>query len=321
VLLPQETVPGDHCTYVPNKFYYDQSKIVWGKVVSRYMTEPNTVLAAMKTGQVDVAGGDAATADAATAAGINVTSSGRPSFSGMYFWDKVGQLQKAIADVRVRQAMNYALDRPTIARALFGKYATPSSNPFPGSYAATAKHRDFYKYDAPKARSLLAAAGYPNGFTFKATLLGSVLFPAFKVESVAQTAQKYFADVGIKVDLNQPLTLAEFSAAYVSKSYSAVFAPYGGGPVYGQYQQRLVAGVGWGDQHGFRDREIEKLYYKGLRASQKGALRIEAKIIERSLEQAYFVPVVAIDNLQYNSKKVRLLRGGGGILEMVPASP
>ena len=54
VLDPDATVIGDHCTYVPNRHFYDQSKIGWAKVVTRSVADANSVLAALKTGQIDV---------------------------------------------------------------------------------------------------------------------------------------------------------------------------------------------------------------------------------------------------------------------------
>ncbi|MBL41423.1 MAG: hypothetical protein CMM49_02050 [Rhodospirillaceae bacterium] len=73
-----------------------------------------------------------------------------------------------IGDVRVRQALNYAVNRDAIVDALFyGKYAKPSTQPaFPGinGYDPSIKG---YNYDPEKAKKLLAEAGYPNGFDFE----------------------------------------------------------------------------------------------------------------------------------------------------------
>ena len=73
-----------------------------------------------------------------------------------------------MSDVRVRQALNYAVNRDAIVDALFyGKWAKPSTQPaFPGvnGYDPTIKG---YNYDPAKAKKLLAEAGYPNGFDFE----------------------------------------------------------------------------------------------------------------------------------------------------------
>jgi peptide/nickel transport system substrate-binding protein len=73
-------------------------------------------------------------------------------------------------DVRVRQAMNYAVNRDLITRELLAGLVGPASQP------ATAVALGFdpdlapYPYDPDKARDLLRAAGYPKGFRFVAEL-------------------------------------------------------------------------------------------------------------------------------------------------------
>jgi len=70
-------------------------------------------------------------------------------------------------DVRVRQALTYALDRPTIAQDLgfgaFEAFTQLASNTWPGYVPGF----DPYPYNPDKAKQLLAAAGYPNGFSIK----------------------------------------------------------------------------------------------------------------------------------------------------------
>ena len=64
-------------------------------------------------------------------------------------------------DVRVRQAMNHAIDRRAIIRALSFGYGQPSVQPFPEDYVAYAPGlgRLHYDYDPDRARALLAEAG------------------------------------------------------------------------------------------------------------------------------------------------------------------
>ena len=48
------TVTGDHYTFVPNPHYYDKSAVHWKKVVIRVITNPQSALNAVRTGQADV---------------------------------------------------------------------------------------------------------------------------------------------------------------------------------------------------------------------------------------------------------------------------
>jgi peptide/nickel transport system substrate-binding protein len=91
----------------------------------------------------------------------------------------------AIADVRVRQAVNYAIDKVAYRDAIAGRYAPngelASTILAPGSLG----YRPYDLYPSPggrgdpaKARALLAAAGYPKGLTLSFATLGSGRFAA-----------------------------------------------------------------------------------------------------------------------------------------------
>src|SRR5581483_2857840 len=49
------TTPNSKYVYVPNPFYYDKAAVHWQRVVITVIADPNTTLAALKNGQVDVA--------------------------------------------------------------------------------------------------------------------------------------------------------------------------------------------------------------------------------------------------------------------------
>ncbi|MGH6859689.1 MAG: ABC transporter substrate-binding protein [Phyllobacterium sp.] len=71
-------------------------------------------------------------------------------------------------DVKVRQALNYALDRDGFNKAALMGLGTPAQTMLPPNYWAHDDQFDgFYKHDPEKARSLLAEAGYPDGVDIK----------------------------------------------------------------------------------------------------------------------------------------------------------
>ena len=68
-------------------------------------------------------------------------------------------------DVRVRQAMNHAIDMDKIVDSIFGEYATRiAGSVLPGSFAENTDLTP-YEYNPEKAKALLAEAGYPDGFS------------------------------------------------------------------------------------------------------------------------------------------------------------
>jgi len=166
MLDPKETVEGDHNTYVPNPHYYDQSKIRFSKIVFKFVVDPASMLQAAATGQLDVALGQAAVAAGAKSAGLNVIHEPFGS-SEIYFMDRAGTLVKPLGDAKVRQALNYAIDRKAIAAGLANGYAAPITAHYTDDAWNPAKADAAYPYDPAKAKALLAEAGYPDGFSFK----------------------------------------------------------------------------------------------------------------------------------------------------------
>jgi peptide/nickel transport system substrate-binding protein len=88
-----------------------------------------------------------------------------------------------IQDRRVRQALNYAVNKDAYIKALFGGLTKAASQP---STAAGFGYNDSikaYPYDPKRARALLAEAGYPDGFPFTAQVTiggGASLAPAYQ---------------------------------------------------------------------------------------------------------------------------------------------
>jgi len=97
-------------------------------------------------------------------------------------------------DVRVRQAMNYAVDVPAIIESVLNGLARPMDNPMLPEhfgYAAT----PVYQYDPDKAISLLTAAGHPDGFTME-------LFTDSTMKEIAEALAGQLSAVGIVVNIN-----------------------------------------------------------------------------------------------------------------------
>jgi peptide/nickel transport system substrate-binding protein len=73
--------------------------------------------------------------------------------------------QSQLTDVRVRQALNYAIDKDALLKAFFGGHGHPVGQPVTPPMLGYNPDVTPYPYDANMARQLLAQAGYPNGFS------------------------------------------------------------------------------------------------------------------------------------------------------------
>lgn len=164
VLDPDETVHGDHYTYIPNPTYWNPEAVHWDKIVQTFRPDENTTLAALQTGQADAAVASYAIAAAGIEAGLAAIGPGTPIVLGLSLWDRGGELSPPLGDMRVRQALNYAIDRQKITTALVGEVGIPTDQ-------LSAPNQDgwndqgHYTYDPAKAEQLLTEAGYADGFT------------------------------------------------------------------------------------------------------------------------------------------------------------
>jgi peptide/nickel transport system substrate-binding protein len=111
-----------------------------------------------------------------------------------------------LRDRRVRQALNLALDRPTIIKNLFmgrGKLLNAPAAPNVGGGFDPAP----YPYDPARAKALLAEAGHPNGIDIT---FWQSLGRWTQAEEIAQVIVGYWEKVGIRAKL-QVLEWAEFN--------------------------------------------------------------------------------------------------------------
>ena len=169
------------------KGYPKVDTITWKPVL-----ENGTRAAMMQTGEADFASpipyeqADTLKANSK----LNVLSG--PSIVTRYISFNV--LQKPFDDVRVRQAINYAINKEALSKVAFNGYAFPAEGIVPQGVKYAHKMKP-WPYDPKKARELLKEAGYANGFE-------SVLWGAYTTTSTQKTlqfVQQQLAQVGIKI--------------------------------------------------------------------------------------------------------------------------
>ncbi|WP_433474240.1 ABC transporter substrate-binding protein [Spirillospora sp. CA-142024] len=158
-----KTVPGDHYTYKKNPQYWDAKSVGVDTLVLKVIPDMTAALSALRSGQIDATLGSVSQLDTAkTLPNVKVLS--QPSFfASLNLQDRNGTQVKALKDVRVRQAIQYAVDRAALQKVLGP--GQPSTQLFlPGTPGYDASLNNAYPHDPAKAKQLLAAAGYPDGF-------------------------------------------------------------------------------------------------------------------------------------------------------------
>ncbi|GAC1481196.1 MAG: glutathione ABC transporter substrate-binding protein GsiB [Acetobacteraceae bacterium] len=132
-------------------------------------------------------------------------------------------MKKPFDDVRVRQALNYAVDKAAYVKVVFNGTAEPLRSAIPAKLGFY-KEQGEYAYDPAKAKQLLAEAGYPTGF--ETTLWANTSTVALRS---MQFLQQQLAVVGVKVNV-QPLEAGVLTQRIysVQKPEDAEVAMYAG---------------------------------------------------------------------------------------------
>ncbi|MFF1257393.1 ABC transporter substrate-binding protein [Streptomyces sp. NPDC058321] len=195
VLDKSGTTPNKTYTFSRNKKYWatEAKWPLFDKLVVQLMTELTASDNAARSGQIDYT----IVAAGTEISGWKIAQGAACAFFGFTVFDTAGKINKALGDVRVRQAMNYAIDRQAILKSVLrGQGETNASAPFGSdSLGYSRKIEDFYSYDVAKAKRLLRQAGYPDGFSVK--VLNNPQW-----DQLAQALAGYLRKVGIDVQLS-----------------------------------------------------------------------------------------------------------------------
>jgi len=216
LLNVEESVAEDTYVFEKNPDYFDPGRVKFENLTIRVIPDAQAASAAVQSGQVDISWARYQTVEASRAAGVNILESLGTTLQ-LQFVDLAGDEFKALGDTKVRQALNYAIDREAIAENLSpGRVTSQFLNVASDGYLPELD--DWYEYDPDKARELLPEAGYADGFTFQ------VLSVPGNDEAALQAVAGYFKDVGVEMELVLK-PIAEFVPSASAGEYATTFSP------------------------------------------------------------------------------------------------
>jgi peptide/nickel transport system substrate-binding protein len=195
----------------------------WGKKVGipsvtyKFIPAPATRLSALMSGQADLVMNLSPEDTSVINGRDNVRTEVVPSVNKMLVI--LDSSVKQLSDPRVRQALNYAVDKNALVKSVLGGDATKSTSTMvtvvPGY---SGKLANYYDQNIAKAKQLLSQAGYPNGFSITLSHTDGV-FP--KDSEVAQTLQANLGAIGVRVKL-QAVTYPNMASMLDKKSFGGM---------------------------------------------------------------------------------------------------
>ena len=204
-------------------------------------------------------------------------------------------------DARVRQALSMAINRDIIAEVINRGDAT-LYGPFPWVMAGITKRADYsyanlgpnYQHNPKKARELLAAAGFPNGFDLE---IEWAEFQGWTYGDFAQLLARFFGDIGVRVKLRQLETSTWIAKAQGVQPFNqalAVASPIGAGPsfmdwVYLRYHSSLPKTM---NREGINDPQLDDLLTKWRQDSGDKRPAIQKAIWDYLRQQVYRITTI-----------------------------
>jgi peptide/nickel transport system substrate-binding protein len=161
--LLKELVPGQRFVLTRNPKYWGPYKSAWEEVVFRPIPEAEPRVTALLNGEVDlIAEVPSQNIDRVNGGGnaqVISTRGNRVLFVGF------NPIVEPLTKVEVRQALSYAIDRDALVSGVLQNHAYRLDGPLgPDMYSYDETLQPKYQYDPDKAKTLLAQAGYANGF-------------------------------------------------------------------------------------------------------------------------------------------------------------
>ncbi len=278
--------------FTRNESYWGGTKDRPAGFEHRYVPDGRARMNALRSGQGNIALIEPRQIAEAKKAGFEVRINQKNSIWTVYL--NLSRSQN-VGNLKVRQAMNYAVDRAALAEALTYGSSVPTAQLFaPTAPAFDPDLEKHYTFDPAKAKQLLAEAGFKDGVDVSMLLLNTGEY-----RPIAEALQAMMADVGIRlkfdtVDASQfPLFRRPPTRADI------LMARWGGRPDPLQVFQELIGTGGSFNPVGTAAPEIDSLIDKARQMTPDNPDRVKVlrQIGRLGVEYAANVPMMTRSNV------------------------
>jgi peptide/nickel transport system substrate-binding protein len=210
------SVAGSSYAFKANPGYWDKKHVSFPNLILKSITSNTAAVTALQSGQVDgINLLDMTAIDPLKAQGKQVALQYLNEV-GIFFIDKAGRMGSPFKNLKVRQAINYAMDRDAAVKVFAAGFGRPTQQEFATfNQGFVPALQNTYTHDVAKAKQLMADAGYANGFTTS--------FPRFAGTPQTQVdfVTDQLAQIGITVKWDSYATVGDMFNAMWAPKYAA----------------------------------------------------------------------------------------------------
>ncbi|MEV8176390.1 ABC transporter substrate-binding protein [Microbacterium sp. LMC-P-041] len=281
-----KTVPGSSYVLVKRDEYWDADNVPFKTLTVKVLQDPTASLNALQAGELNAATVQSQVVSQLDANKFTITVNDAVAVGYLNILDRAGEKFPALGDVKVRQAINMAIDREGVLKGIFsgvGIATTQLVSPFGEVYDE--KLNDAYEYDPEKGKELVEEAGYAGEtFQIPSTFLSTTIEPVLT---------QAFADIGLTLEW---VTVPPQQAQAAARSGD-----------YGLYYQILgfnsdsadlattIGAAGFGNPTGYTDPTLDG-YFDEINNTVDfaDALPVYKELNEYVVDQALVAPIAYI---------------------------
>lgn len=292
------TQQGARYTFVMNEDYWNPELQHYRQIVMHVIPDSTARYSALASGQIDVAHLDPRSAQQADADGL-VDNAEPLNWYGMTIADRDGEIVPALADPRVRQAINYAVNKePILENILLGRGILTSQTFGDATTAFDPDLDDTYSYDPERAVELMAEAGYEDGFEIDFPQSTTGYDPALWA-----VLEDNLGELNITINW-VPVILTDYVSELTSGRYPMFLIPLFQADTWVAINQQIAPDALFNPFDVQRD-EIDELIEEIRHAEDADAQAGPAQELNRYLvDEAWFVPFARREQLIFSNDSV-----------------
>lgn len=294
----EKQVLGDSITFVANPSHWRAGVPKYERIVFKLVRDESTRVAMLKTGEADV---------------IDISRERIKELSGFNIFEKTGstmvwvhlnntwQKDTYLSDVRVREALNLAINREEIKNFIFQGRADIIGGVPSGTWAFGYKPLPLYPYDPDKAKRLLVEA-YPQGISL--TIISWLPPGTPEVVKMNEAVASMWGNVGVKTKI-VPQEYATYRASQgkgeLPNTASGSIAP--NSPIVTLFPIYFSSG---GALPLVKDAKMDDLIASWQKETDLAKFgEIQFQIAQSIRDQHYSIPIVAVSDVYAaNPKKI-----------------